>query len=92
MLTLAEAKNFLRVDFNDDDALISALIKAADEYLCSSVGKEYDKNSDRAKTLSLIVIQDLYDNRGISDKASGNIRKLVEDFSLQLRLEQRATV
>jgi uncharacterized phage protein (predicted DNA packaging) len=90
MLTLQEVKDYLRVDFNEDDALISSLMTAADEYLKSSVGVEYDNTSERAKTLSLIVISDLYDNRGLSDKASANVRRLVEDFSLQLRLELRA--
>lgn len=86
-LTVTDVKKFLRVDFSDDDALITALMGAADEYLKGSVGELYDNTSERAKTLSLIVIADLYDNRGISDKASGNVRKLIDDFALQLRLE-----
>lgn len=94
MLTLQEVKDYLRVDFNEDDALISSLMTAADEYLKSSVGVGYDNTSERAKTLSLIVISDLYDNRGLNDANSGgikpNVRRLVEDFSLQLRLELRA--
>jgi len=88
-LTLAEVKNYLRVDFDDDDALIASLMSVADEYLKASVGDLYDNTSERAKTLSLIVISDLYDNRGLSDKASSNVRRLVEDFSLQLRLGLR---
>ena len=34
-ITLSEAKNFLRVDHSDDDALISALISAARQ-MCES--------------------------------------------------------
>lgn len=89
-LTLTEVKNYLRVDFSDDDALIASLMSVADEYLKSSVGATYDNTSERAKILLLLVISDLYDNRGLSDKASGNVRKLVDDFSLQMRLELRA--
>jgi len=89
MLTLTEAKLFLRVDFTADDILIEALIKVADDYLKSSVGALYDNTSERAKTLSLIVISDLYENRGMTDKASGNVRRLVDDFALQMRLELR---
>jgi len=89
-LTLPEVKNYLRVDFNDDDNLIVSLITAADEYLKGSIGAAYDNTSERAKALLLIVISDLYDNRSLSDKASGNVRKMIEDFSLQLRLELRA--
>lgn len=89
MVTLEEVKNYLHVDFDDDNEILQSLIAAADEYLRGAVNPNYDTMSERAKMLSLIVISDLYDNRGISDKASGNARKLVEDFSLQLKLESR---
>lgn len=88
-LTLTEVKNYLRVDFLDDDAMLTALMAAADEYLKGSVGATYSNTSERAKVLSLLVISDLYDNRNLSDKTSANVRKLVEDFSLQMRLELR---
>ena len=89
MVTLKDAKSYLHIDFDDDDDILQGLISTADEYLRGAVNPNYDTMSERAKMLSLIVISDLYDNRGISDKASGNVRKLVEDFSLQLKLESR---
>lgn len=92
-LTRDDVKKYLRVDFNDDDTLIDRLMIAADEFLKGSIGATYDNTGERAKTLSLIVISDLYDNRGLHDdsaKVSNNVRRLVEDFSLQLRLEMRA--
>lgn len=91
-LTKEDVKKYLRVDYNDDDALITGLMSAADEFLKGSIGVNYDNTGERAKTLSLIVISDLYDNRGLHDdsaKVSNNVRRLVEDFSLQLRLEMR---
>lgn len=88
-LTLPEVKNYLRVDYNEDDTLISSLMAAADEYMKASVGESYDIISERAKALSLIIISDLYDNRGLNNRVSGNVRKLVEDMALQLRLELR---
>lgn len=87
MLTREEAKDYLRVDFDDDDGLIDNLLLAADEYLTGAVGTNYDKNSERAKMLQRIVIQDLYDSRGMSEIASSRTRQLVSDFALQLRLE-----
>ena len=89
MVTLKDVKSYLHIDFDDDDGILQGLISTADEYLRGAVDPNYDTMSERAKMLSLIVISDLYDNRGISDKASGNVRKLVEDFSLQLKLESR---
>lgn len=91
-LTLTDVKKYLRVDYTDDDTLITSLMGAADEFLKGSIGATYDNTGERAKTLSLIVISDLYDNRGLHDdsaKVSNNVRRLVEDFSLQLRLEMR---
>ena len=89
-LTLTDVKKYLRVDASDDDALITSLMSAADSYMKSSVGALYDNTDERAKTLLLLVISDLYDNRDLSEKASGNTRRLVDDFALQLRLELRA--
>lgn len=87
MLTLQDVKNYLHIDFDDDDKLLTHLIGVAHEYICSAVNVKYNPDSERAQMLSLIVISDLYDNRGISDKASGNVRKLVNDFALQLKIE-----
>ena len=87
IVTLEEAKSYLRVDFNDDDALITSLITTADEYLKAAINPTYDATSGRAKTLALIVVGDLYDNRELSEKVSGNTRRLVQNFALQLRLE-----
>lgn len=88
-LTLSDVKNYIKVDYDDDDTLITSLMSAADEFLKGSIGKDYNKEDERAKTLSLILISDLYDNRGITDKVNGNIRKLIDDISLQMRMELR---
>lgn len=89
MITLQDVKGYLRIDFDDDDAMLTGLMSVADEYLRSAIHANYDVTSGRAKMLSLIVISDLYDNRGLTEKVSGNVRKMVDDFSLQLKLESR---
>jgi uncharacterized phage protein (predicted DNA packaging) len=91
-ITITDVKNFLHVDYSTDDALITGLMSAADSYLKGAIGATYDNADERAKTLSLIVISDLYDNRGVTEKASGNVRRIVEDFALQMRLELRTEV
>jgi len=90
VLTLQNVKSYLKIDFDDDDELLNSLIKTADEYLKSAISIKYNSDTERAKLLSLIVIQDLYDNRGLTEKVSGNVRKLVSDFTLQLKLESGA--
>lgn len=93
MLTLGEVKEYLRVDFEDDDALISSLMAVADDYLKASVGTGYDKESERAKILSLILISDLYDNRGLLEPPIGGVkpavRQTVDNMCLHMRLELR---
>ncbi len=93
MPTKPEVLAYLGIDYADEmiENNIDRLIKTADKYLEGSIGKDYPKDDERAKELALIVISDLYDNRGINEKNTGgvsaNTRRLVNDFSLQLRLE-----
>lgn len=87
MISMEETKDFLRVAFPDDDKLIERLILTAYEYLQSAVGQNFNRESERAKLLALVVVKDLYDNRGMSDKEGANVRRLIADFSQQLRLE-----
>ena len=71
------------------DKNIKRLIKTADSYLKGAIGEDYPKEDPRAIELALIVIADLYDNRDMSAKVSNNVRSIVNDFSMQLRLESR---
>lgn len=91
MPTVQDILDYLGYDYADDmiKRNIERSIKVADSYLKGSIGKNYPLDDPRAKELALIVISDLYDNRGITEKVSGNVRRLVDDFSLQLRLESR---
>ena len=81
----------LGIDYADDMVTknINRAIKTADAYLKGSIGENYPITDPRSKELVLIIISDLYDNRGIASTISGNTRRLVDDLSLQLRLELR---
>ena len=91
MLTVDEVLNYLGIDYADDMVTknIERLINTADAYLKGSIGVDYPLEDPRSKELALIIISDLYDNRGLHSTISGNVRRLVEDLSLQLRLELR---
>ena len=91
MPSIDDVLDYLGIDYADDkvNRNITRLINTADAYLKGSIGKNYPKDDPRAIELALIVISDLYDNRGLIESLSGNTRKLVNDFSLQLRLELR---
>lgn len=91
VVSVDEVKNNLGIDYADEmvERNINRAIKTADAYLKGSIGENYPTDDPRAKELALIIISDLYDNRGFNSTVSGNTRRLVDDLSLQLRLELR---
>ena len=91
MPTLEDVLDYLGYDYADDNIKrnINRAINTAEAYLKGSLGKNYPVDDPRVKELSLIVTADLYENRTINDKVSGNVRKLVNDLELQIRLEMR---
>ena len=91
VVSVDEVKDNLGIDYADEtvERNITRAIKTADAYLKGSIGENYPTDDPRAKELALIIISDLYDNRGLQSTISGNTRRLVDDLSLQLRLELR---
>lgn len=71
MVSLEEMKQYLRVDFDDDDALISSLITSGIK-LCQSVARvenqrEINKYEEELKTAVLYTVAYLYENRENAD-------------------------
>lgn len=68
MLSLEQAKGYLRVDFDEDDALISDLILVADQYLRDAI-TNYDEKCKNPKFMikadfvMRMLIQNFYDER-----------------------------
>ena len=91
VVSVDEVLKYLGIDYSDDmvTSNIERTIKTADAYLKGSIGEDYPVEDPKAKELALIIISDLYDNRGLNSTVSGNTRRLVDDLSLQLRLELR---
>lgn len=91
VVSVDEVLAYLGIDYSDDmiKSNIERTIKTADAYLKGSIGENYPVEDPRSKELALIIISDLYDNRGLNSTISGNTRRLVDDLSLQLRLELR---
>lgn len=91
VVTPHDVFEYLGIDEVDHviDRTVWRLISVADSYLKGSIGENYPIDDPRTKELALIIISDLYDNRGLTSTVSGNTRKLVDDLSLQLRLELR---
>lgn len=91
VLTVDEVLDYLGIDYADDkvNRNITRAISTADKMLQGSIGVNYPVDDPRSKELALIIVSDLYDIRGMTcrDNVSNNVRRLVDDMSLQLRLE-----
>lgn len=85
IVTLEEAKLYLRIDGNEDDILLDTLIAAAEEYIKNATGKEFDNSSRLAKLLCLVLITDWYENRAQTDKISEKYRFTVQTILGQLK-------
>lgn len=70
MITLKEAKNYLRVDYDEDDKLIQNLLMTARQ-LVKDVGRLNDeklaRNEDTVRTAMLFALGYLYENRSNPD-------------------------
>lgn len=82
MITLNDAKAYLKIDYEDEDELISDLIKSARK-LVQDVGRltdeEVDSNDFTADIAIKFAIGYLYDNRTAPDyhKLTLNLRSLL---------------
>ena len=90
-VTVKEVLDELGYDIVDEPTtrVIERKIKTADQYLKGSLGENYSTEDARVKELALIIVTDLYENRGLYSTVTGNLRKLVDDMCLQIRLEMR---
>ena len=91
VVQVQDVYNYLGIDYSDAmvEANVTRAISTADAYLKGAVGEDYPSDDPRAQELALIFIADLYDNRGMLEAVNKSVRKLVDDFLLQLRLELR---
>lgn len=77
IVTLAEAKEYLRVDSSDEDRLIGTLIKAA-QNLCQDVSRldaaEYEAAGEVAKIAVLFALGYFYEHREDGDHKELSLR------------------
>lgn len=86
IVTLDEAKDYLRIDTDYDDALIEVLLRSAQK-LCADVARlnesVYETKGDTAKVAVLYALGYLYENRAEADmhKLTLTLRSLL--FSIR---------
>lgn len=85
-INLQNAKNFMRIDFNDDDSDISFLLEVAKEYIQDALN-DYDESKARVRFLVFAMTATLYQNREyMSDitieKLPYHIRTMITQMNL----------
>lgn len=66
-MTLEEIKSYLRIDYEEDDDILTELIAVSEEYINSCVGTAYKKDIKAIKLANLLqkkLIYDMYEKRG----------------------------
>lgn len=85
IVTLEDAKNWLKVETDEDDRLITALIKAAEGYIFNATGRVFDDTNEVARTLCLLLVTDWYEDRDITRQPGQRVRYIVESMIAQLQ-------
>lgn len=83
-----QVKEYLRVDFDEDDRIIEQMMAAAEDYIISAVGK-YDRENEKANMLFKAIVQDLYDNRTlmVTEQQKKRMSYTFASIILQLQLQ-----
>ncbi|MSA03363.1 phage gp6-like head-tail connector protein [Lactonifactor sp. BIOML-A3] len=68
LVTLEEAKEYLKVEFEDEDTLILTLLSTAEGMCGDILRKELMEEADVAKTAVLYAVGVLYEKRGTDIK------------------------
>ncbi|KWW50767.1 DNA-packaging protein [Bacillus cereus] len=69
VLTLEEAKKYLRVDGDEEDDLITSFVIAAEMYIKNATSKNVNLKSELAKLAARILIAHWHENREAVGKA-----------------------
>lgn len=90
-LTNEALRDHLGIDYEDPSTarILSRLLKLADSYMIGALGKGYPADDERVVQAQLMICDDLFSSRGVSDKVSGATRKQLDNLLIQVRLDMR---
>ncbi|MGN0518140.1 MAG: head-tail connector protein [Acutalibacteraceae bacterium] len=95
MVTVNDALNYLGIDYADDLVIdnVTRCINTSQKLIEGAIGDDVEnvlKNDARIDELTLIYVEDLYNNRGTNLKTSSAKRNIVQSMELQLKMDYRA--
>lgn len=86
MISLKEVKDYLKIEYDDDDLLLQGLLEAASQYLKNATGKEsFDGAENIANTFMLLLISEWYENREYTGKVNNRIKPIITSMIMQLK-------
>jgi uncharacterized phage protein (predicted DNA packaging) len=87
IITIDEAKLWCRIEpeVTEEDALLHALINAAEQYLYNATGVTFDSTNELAKLFCMVLVTDWYENRELVGKASEAVRYTLQSILAQLQ-------
>lgn len=91
ILELQEVKEYLKIDYDDEDILLSDLITTAENYLYNATGKHFTSDNQLAKLYCRVLINDWFKDRGLTMtasktlNASEKVRYTLKSIMLQLQ-------
>ncbi len=87
-MDLNTVKEYLKIDFDDDNDVLEMLLGAARRYVTDAVGGDtLDESDERVKIVLLALVSDWYEHREYMGKASEKVRYTVRSIILQLQCE-----
>lgn len=83
-MDIEQVKAYIRVDYEDDDALIQLLIDAVTDEMKELIPKFDPENpTNRQKVLICAYVKELYDERGNTTASKEKIRYAVQSLMLK---------
>lgn len=89
-MDISELRNALRVDNDEEDALIANYLAAAEEYIKGACGEAVNLASPRAKTVIIMLVSDMYEQRtayGGKPDFSRSVAVMLTQLRLETELE-----
>ncbi|KOY67280.1 DNA-packaging protein [Clostridium sporogenes] len=90
IITLQEVKEYLRVDYDDEDNFLQLCIINAEGYLKDSIDNfeikiKSERFKNKARLIMMAIIQDMFDNRDLTTKENEKYKLIVNYFLLQMK-------
>jgi len=90
LITLEQAKNYLRIDFDEDDVLVEMCMESAQQYLKDSIenfeAKAVNESFEKKCRLPiLMLIQHQYDSRTAIVTSNQKVDFILSSLMLQLK-------